>query len=130
MAAALNFAATPRLAAIAIATANTARDGTGTVPTLITGVAAGTRIERVRITATATVTAGVVRVFLHDGTSFFLIEEVLITATTPSATVKTFVADVMFADFRPLSLPSASWSLRVSTHNAESFTVSAVGADF
>jgi len=130
MAAALNFAATPRLAAIAISTANTNRDGTGTVPTLITGVAAGTRLERVRITATGTVTAGVVRLFLHDGASFFLIEEVMVAATTPSATIKTFVSDVIFGDVRPISLPTASWSIRASTHNAEGFTVSAVGADF
>ena len=129
MAAAINYAAVPRLAAVTISTANTNRDGTGTVATLITGVAAGTRIEAVRIAATGTTTAGVVRIFLHDGTTFFLIREELVPATTPSTTVAVFMREVVFGDQRPLTLPSASWSLRVSTHNAEAFTVHAVGAD-
>ena len=129
MASAINYAATARLASVLISTANTARDGTGTVATLITGVAAGTRIEAVRFAATGTTTAGVVRLFLHDGTNFYLIREELVPAITPSTSVAVFMREVVFGDQRPLTLPSASWSLRVSTHNAESFTATAVGAD-
>ena len=129
MASAINFAATPRLASVTFSTANTARDGTGTVATLITGVAAGTRIEAVRIAATVATTAGVIRLFLHDGSNFFLIREELVPAITPSTTVAVFMREVVFGDQRPLTLPSASWSLRVSTHIGEAFTATAVGAD-
>jgi len=129
MAATINFAATPRVGAVNISTANTNRDGTGTVGTVITAGASGTRIERIRVQATGTTTAGVVRLFLHDGTNFWPLEEILISAVTPSGTVAAFTGSITFGDTRPLTLP-ASWSIRASTHNAETFCVTAHGADY
>ncbi len=52
MATAPVFAITPRLAVAAVSAANTARDGTGTIVDVLTGVAAGTRIERIWIQTT------------------------------------------------------------------------------
>jgi hypothetical protein len=121
-----SFAVTPRLASVNIATANTNRDGTGTVATLITGAATGTRVAEIVIKARVTTTAGQVRVFLHDGTNFFFFDEIAVTAATPSNSVQSVRAR---ATYDNLVLPSASWSVRVSTHNAESIDVTALGAD-
>jgi hypothetical protein len=120
------FAVTPRVASVNIATANTNRDGTGTVATLITGASTGTRIAEIVVQARVTTTAGMVRIFLHDGTTFFFFDEVSVAAATVSASVKGTRVSTLYTN---LVLPSASWSVRVSTHNAESIDVTALGAD-
>lgn len=120
------FAVTPRIGAVNVATANTNRDGTGTVATLITGVAAGTRIAEIVVQARVTTTAGMVRVFLFDGTTYRFFDEISIAAATVSATVKGTRVSTLYNN---LILPSAAWSIVVSTHNAESMDVFAFGAD-
>ncbi len=126
MAAAPVFAVTPRLASVNIATANANRDGTGTVATLMAGAATGTQIREISVQARASTTAGMVRVFLHDGTTFYFFDEISIAAATVSASVK---GTRVSATYSNLTLPSSSWSVRVSTHNAESMDVTAMGAD-
>ena len=120
------FAVTPRISSTNVATANTNRDGTGTVATLITGAATGTRIAEIVVQARVTTTAGMVRVFLFDGTTYRFFDEISIAAATVSASVK---ATRVSTTYNNLILPSASWSLVVSTHNAESMDVTAFGAD-
>lgn len=120
------FAATPRIGLGQVSTANTNRDGTGTVATILTGVAAGTRINEIVIEATATTTAGMVRLYLHDGTNARLFDEFVVTAITPGAAAAAFRTTKTYDN---LVLPSASWSIRASTHNAETFNVIVLGAD-
>ena len=120
------FAVTPRIGTVNIATANTNRDGTGTVATLITGASTGTRIAEIVIKARVTTTAGQVRVFLNDGTNFFFFDEINVTAATVSNSVQSIRVSTTYSN---LVLPNASWSIRVSTHNAESIDVTALGAD-
>jgi hypothetical protein len=120
------FAVTPRIASVNIATANTNRDGTGTVATLITGASTGTRIAELVVQARVTTTAGMVRIFLYDGSTFYFFDEVSIAAATVSASVK---GTRVSTTYNNLVLPNASWSIRVSTHNAESIDVTALGAD-
>jgi hypothetical protein len=120
------FAVAPRIGAVNVATANTNRDGTGTVATLVTGAATGTRIAEIVVQARVTTTAGMVRIFLYDGTTYRFWDEVAIAAATVSATVKGTRLATLYSN---LVLPNASWSLVVSTHNAESIDVIALGAD-
>lgn len=120
------FAVTPRIASVNVATANTNRDGTGTVATLITGASTGTRIAEIVCQAKVTTTAGMVRIFLYDGSTYYFFDEVSIAAATVSGTVKGTRVSTLYNN---LVLPSASWSVRVSTHNAESIDVTALGAD-
>lgn len=120
------FAVTPRVSAVNVATANTNRDGTGTAATLITGASTGTRIAEIVVQARVTTTAGMVRVFLFDGTTYRFFDEISIAAATVSASVKATRVSTLYSN---LVLPSASWSLVVSTHNAESMDVTALGAD-
>lgn len=114
-----NYAATPKTAVVLISTANTARDGTGTLGTVFTAGSSGSRIDDIVIEATATTTAGMVRLFLHNGTSAFLWKEVPVSAVTPSATVGTFSSLL----YNQALILQTGWSLRASTHNAETFNV-------
>jgi hypothetical protein len=129
MASAINFAADPRVSGVTIATANTNRDGTGTLGTVIVAGASGTRIDRIRAQAIVTTTAGRVRLFLYDGSNYYALEELAIAAATVSATVSGATAEITFGDLRPLTLPSG-WSIAAATNNANDFVVTAYGADF
>lgn len=126
------YASTPRQAIAAIATANTAKDGTGTLGTVFTAGASGSRIDAINIKATVTTTAGMVRLFVHNGTSAFLLTEVPVIAVTSSATAPSFEVQLntnTMTQILPLILPTG-YSLRASTNNAENFNVLAQGGDF
>jgi hypothetical protein len=119
-----NYAATPAPALGQVSTANTARDGTGTIATILTAGASGTRVDDINITAVGTTTAGMIRLFLHDGTNTRLYKEIPVSAITPSATVAAFTTTL-----GALSLVLKNgWSLRATTHNAETFNINVTRA--
>lgn len=120
------FAATPGLEHGQVSTANTNRDGTGTIATILTAGSNGTKIEEITVQATGTTTAGMVRLYLHDGTNVRLFDEFAVTAVTPSATVAAWRMTRTYAN---LVLPTG-WSLRASTHNGETFNVECFAGDF
>lgn len=120
------FAVTPRLASVSVATADSSYTAPTNVGTLITGAATGTRISEIVIKGAATSAAAVVRIFLYDGSAYFLFDEVLVTAITASSTVRTFGTNVFYTN---LVLPSASWSVRVTTSVSQAMHVTAMGAD-
>lgn len=130
MATAPAFAATPRLAIGQVSAANTARDGSGTIATIFTAGASGSRIERVRVVGTGTTTAGAVRLFIHDGTNARLLDEVMVTAITPSVSVEVYSADVDFSSPSLVLVLPTGYSLRASTHIAETFNVFVVAGDY
>jgi hypothetical protein len=117
------FAATPILEVAQISTANTNRDGTGTIVTLASGTDAGKRISRVTIQATGTTTGGMIRFYFSPdgGTTNRLIGEVAVIAATPSGTVSAF--STLATALAGLILPGTSAQLRASTHNAETFNI-------
>lgn len=108
MAASPAFISTPRIGRLSLSTANTATDGTGTISDLIVGVSAGTRILSVNVQGTATTVASLVNLFLYDGTQWDLFDQVTISATTGSNTVKGYRLVTAYTD---LVLPSASYKL-------------------
>jgi hypothetical protein len=108
MAASPAFISTPRIGRLSLSTANTATDGTGTINDLIVGVSAGTRILSVNVQGTATTVAALVNLFLYDGTQWDLFDQITITATTGSNTVKGYRLVTAYTD---LVLPSASYKL-------------------
>lgn len=119
MATSAQYASTVRAAAAQVSVANTARNGTGTIVTVFTAGANGSRIDDISIDATGTVTAGVVRLFINDGTTSYLFQEILVTATTPSTTVAVWNTTLLN---QAIIIPSG-WSLRASTNNAETFNI-------
>lgn len=124
MAVQAQYAATPRSALGQVTTANTNRDGTGTIATIFTAGASGSRVDDIYIVATGTVTTGVVRLFINDGTNTRLWQEILVTSTTPSTTVQVWSATLLNS---ALILPNG-FSLRASTNNAETFNVAVTRA--
>lgn len=124
------FAGSPRMAAGQVSVANTNRDGTGTVVTIFSAGPNGSRIDGIDIVATVTTTAGVIRLFIHDGTNYRLWKEILVTAITPSASVAVFMSHIDLSDpDDTLQLP-VGFSLRAATHNAEAINVIAYGGDY
>lgn len=132
MATQAQYAATPKVGIAAISTANTNRDGSGTIGTVLTAGTNGSRIDAIDIKATGTTTAGMIRLFVHNGTTAFLLTEVPVLALTPSGTSPAWETQLntnTMTQVLPLVLPSG-FSLRASTNNAETFNVIAVGGDF
>lgn len=127
-----NYAATPNLGLAAISTANTNRDGTGTIGTVLTAGASGSRIDAVMLKATGTTTAGMIRLFVHNGTTAYLLNEIPVLANTPSSTAPAWEVQLngsTMSQLFPIILPTG-YSLRAATNNAETFNVLAVGGDF
>jgi hypothetical protein len=134
MAANPQYVGTPRTWTGQMSTANTNRDGTGTLATIMTAGANGSRIDEITIKAVAATTAGMARLYLHDGTNARLFDEVPVLAVTPSGTIPTWEAVLgnnapVNSGKYPLYLPTG-WSLRAAPHNAETFNVHASGGDF
>lgn len=124
------FIQTPKVACVSIATANTNRDGTGTIGTLYTAGSNGSKIDRVQVTAAGTTTAGVIRMFIYDGSTYYLLSEHLVSAITPSSTVAAFMLNIDYSQAgNGMYLPTG-YSLRASTHNAETFKLCAFGGDY
>ncbi len=131
------FANTPNLGtdlnACRISAANTNRDGTGTVYSLVTGGANGTRVDRVTITAISSTTTGMIRFYLKDNAGSphtRLVKEILVNAITPSGVLQAFAYEWCRnglngqpSDGQPVALVPNGWQLLVSTNNAESFDV-------
>lgn len=125
------FVATPKIGMGRISAANTARDGTGTTVDIITGSTNGTRVDRVHVRAQGTTTAGMVRLFIYDGTNVRFWDEISVTAITPSATVQVFEATLVTPDSAsPLLVLPNNYVLRAATHNAETFDVIAHAGDY
>lgn len=119
MATAAQYASTVQTAQAQISTANTNRNGTGTIGTVITGATNGTRVDDISIVATGTTTAGVVRLFISDGTNIRLWQEILVSAVTPSTTVQVWSYTLL----NQALILKSGWSLQASTNNAETFNV-------
>jgi hypothetical protein len=126
MAASPAYTATPRTERATISAANTNRDGTGTIVNLFTAGTNGSRVERITITATETTTAGIIRLYLYDGTNTDLWKEIAVTSITPSGTVLAFTSQLTSLAY----ILDSGKSIKVSTHNAETFKVIAEGGDF
>jgi hypothetical protein len=126
MATSPSFAVTPRIGSVSISTQDTSLTAPTNFGTVITGVAAGTRVAELVVKCAATSVAAIVRVFLHDGTSTFLFDEVTISAATSSNTVATTRVTRTYDN---LILPSSSWSVRVTTSIAQATHVTALAAD-
>jgi hypothetical protein len=133
-----------------ISTANTNNDGTGALSTLIAAngdtVTArsaanggrGARIERLRIWAAGTTTAGRINMFRYNGASYALIGSFIVDAKTPAAAVRpwdlsqtaspSYVVDDTGAIIVNINLQPGE-IIKFGTYNAETFHVTAEGGE-
>jgi len=126
------YASIPKCGVGQVSVANTSRDGTGTIVTVFSAGASGSRIDAIDLKAVGTTTAGMVRLFIHDGADARLLTEVPVIALTPSGTLPSWEAQLntnTMTQVLPLVLPTG-YSLRAATNNAETFNVIALGGDF
>ena len=127
MATTAQFVATPKVGLATIHTANTSLTGSGTLGIVFSAGTNCTRIERCVVKATGTTTAGMVRLFIHNGVAATLLTEIPVAAVTPSGTLPAFETTLVFDG--GLVIPTG-YSLCAATHNAESFQLTALGGDF
>ncbi len=112
-------------AAATVSTANTSLTGSGTLGTAL--ISSGCNLWSVTIKAQGSTIAGMVRLFLHDGTDTKLLREVPVRATTQSGTAQTFYAKVRFENGFALK---SGWELKASTEKGEAFSVIAESANW
>lgn len=128
MAATPSYAATPVIwSGLVPGTADTSWTNPSNQTTIGSAGANGTKIAQVDVLPVGTVVAGLVNVFLYDGTTYHLLESVAITAATLSTTAGP-VKQTYYYD--NLVLPNG-WSLRITntvSGNVSLVEVSAFGA--
>lgn len=133
MAANAQYAATPKVGSALLTTADTSLTAPTTVGTVVTAGASGTRIDYIDIQGVATTAAGIINLFLFDGTNYILWNQVPVIAVTSSTTAVAFQALLSSnsnANIMPLTLPTG-WSLRATTTTAQTgIRVTAYGGDF
>lgn len=111
--------------AAAISTANSNLDGTGTLGTAL--ISSGCNMWSVTIKAQGSTTAGMVRLFIYDGTNTKLLKEIPVRATTQSGTAQTFYSKVNFDNGFALK---SGWQLKASTEKGEAFSVISESVDW
>lgn len=117
----------------ALATQNTAMDGTGTVVTVFTASADGGFVKCIRARAAGTNIATVLRVFVNNGSSNatpannILIDELTLPATTASANSALASYELILN----LALPPAYvLNVTIGTTVASGYYVSAIGGSY
>lgn len=121
------FTATPKVGKAKLTAANPNRDGTGTIVSGFAAGANGSRVEYAVVKASVSTTAGMVRVFVHDGTTADLLTEIPVNPVNVAANTPAFETITTFLN--GMVLPPG-YSLRFSTEKAEAITVTCFGGDF
>lgn len=93
------FAGTPNYGVASVSTANTNRDGTGTIVDVWTAGASGGKVERVVLKATGDPADSVVTMYIYDGATYRLFDEFdLGDPTAASTTVTGYRTDRAYSD--------------------------------
>lgn len=129
-----SFASTVSLGAVQLGAVETSLNAPAQSSVVVTAGASGTKIEEVVVNAattslTPTTVAGLVYLFLYDGSTYYLFDTITVTAVTASATTAPYRGNARYANL----WLKTGWSLRASqshTTNANLLKVSAFGADF
>lgn len=128
------FAATPILGSALLGSAETNLQVPTQQTTIVTAGSGGTKIEEIVVHASATslaatTVAGLVYLFVYDGSTHHLFDTIAVTAITASSTVAPFRANRLYSN---LVIPSGS-ALRASQSiagNASILKVEAFGGSF
>ena len=133
MATSAQYAATPRVGSANLTTQDTSLTAPTTVSTILTAGASGTRIDYIDVQGVATTVAGLINLFIYDGTNYILWAQVPVIAVTSSTTAPAFQATLssnVNANLMPLIIPTG-YSLRATTSVAQTgVRVTAMGGDF
>ena len=127
------YASTPKIGSALLTTADTSLTAPSTVGTVFTAGASGSRIDYIEIQGVANTVAGIVNLFIFDGTNYFLYIQIPVIAITSSTTALAFTSTVSSnsnANLLPINLPTG-YSLRATTSVAQTgIRVTAQGGDY
>lgn len=133
MATSAQYASTPKIGSALLTTADTSLTAPTTVGTVFTAGASGSRIDYIDIQGVATTSAGIVNLFIFDGTNYFLYIQVPVIPITSSTTAVAFSSVLSSngnANILPINLPTG-FSLRATTSTAQTgIRVTASGGDY
>lgn len=124
------FTATPILKIGQVYTANTNRDGSGSLIDLITGSVNGTKIEHIDIIASGSNSQGSIRFFINNGISTFLIKEKLVESTTATGAYEPYFTSLDFSTQDSQFIIPPNYILKAATYNAEPFNIIIHGGNF
>lgn len=109
-------------------TAETSLTSPTNIESVLTADDNGTIIQSLTIKALETVTAGMIRLWLYDGSNTRLFREIPVEATTQTSTANAFQANINFGG-QGFALKD-TWVLKATTQNSEEFNVIAEGLDW
>ena len=92
------------------ATLDTSLTAPTNVTTIVTGGSLGMKVEELVFQGVGTTVASVVNVFLHDGSTYHLYDQVLVTAVTSSTTAIAFRTVRSYSNL----LVKSGWTLKVT----------------
>jgi hypothetical protein len=122
------FATTPNIDSGQVsATADTSLTATTTYTTVFTAGASGSKIEEIVFQGVGSTLAGVVRIFIYNGSTVRLLWEEAVTVVSSSTTAATYRTSRQFDNL----VLEAGWTLRVTSAVANQLiAVHVFGADF
>lgn len=125
------FALTPvvGIATLTSPTAVTSRaniSGTTNLTLLVNSDTNGTTVSTIVVTAKGNTAAGTVGIWLYDGSTSYLFDEIVVSAVTASTTVPSFTSS---KDYSTLVLPSTV-DLYVSSTIVQDFNIVALGGSY
>ena len=127
------YASTPKVGSALLTTADTSLTAPTTVGTVVTAGASGTRIDYIEVQGVATTVSSLVNLFIFDGTTYILWQQVPVIAVTANGTAPAFAAYLSSnsnSNVMPLTLPTG-YSLRATTSVTQTgVRVTACGGDF
>jgi hypothetical protein len=133
MAATAQYASTPKVGSALLTTADTSLTAPTTVGTVFTAGSSGSRIDYIDIQGVATTAVGLINLFIFDGTTYFLWQQIPVQVVTSSTTLPAFsvvLSSNSNANIMPLTIPTG-FSLRATTSTAQTgVRVIAYGGDF
>jgi hypothetical protein len=129
-----NFAVTPFVGVGQVLTASASRTAPTNTANVLTASSSGNRIERIVVTPTGSTIAAVVSLYLYNGSTYYLYDEMQVNANTASTTIPQSALTleaVTAPNLMPLLLPP-TWNLvaTVSVSQPSAINVSAIGGGF
>jgi len=124
---------TPVVSWTTLLTANTAKDGTGTAPTLYTAGANGSRVDRIKVRNTGTAVATVLRIFINNGSTAATAgnNSLYMEVTIPACTVSEVAAQADIVIPLNMSLPAGyKINVTIGTTIAAAIAVTCEGGDY
>lgn len=124
-----NYANSAILGANSVNIGDTSRTSPSSKATVLVSGSNGARVERISFSATGATTNSFARIFLYNGTSYFLRNEIPIPAKTPVAGANTVWQSTLEAWSTPNTMPILlpyGWSIVASINDTQSSAINII----